>query len=134
MSSPNDLVGEIRRLIDLIDREINVIRDGDLSSLPEILPEKVELVRSLEGKSEQLNALIALENEEAEELRNLLTKLRSLTQQDSRLVARMANSVKEVLRDAFGRGELERLNGIYDSQGRIKTPSRTSAERFDRSL
>ena len=134
MNTKHELANEIRQLIDLLDQEIKLIQEGELNSLPEILPKKVELVRSLENKSDQLDALIAHDNDETKEIRELLTQLRSLTKLDSRLISRMASSVKDILRDAFGQGGLERLDGLYDSQGRTNTNSGISFDRFDRSL
>lgn len=134
MRPSEEFLSEIRLLIKLLEREIAIVREGNLNALSEILPQKTELVGKLEARAAELEALISLDGEQAGELRELLLELRSLMQRDSKIISRMANSVRDMLRDVFGYGGLVGPDGLYDANGRVNAPNRTLSERIDRSV
>lgn len=134
MRPSEEFLSDIRLLISLFEREIATVQEGNLNALSELLPQKAELVGKLETRAAELETLIALDGEQAGELREVLLELRSLMQRDSKIISRMASSVSDILRDAFGYGERSGPDGLYDSSGRVNASNRTLTERVDRSL
>ncbi len=134
MRPSGEFLSEIKSLIKLLEREIAIVQEGNLNALSEILPQKAELVGKLESRAAELEALISLDGEQAGELRESLLELRSLMQRDSKIISRMASSVRDILRDAFGYGERGGPDGLYDSTGRVSASNPALSERVDRSL
>ncbi len=134
MRPSEEYLSDIRLLISLLEREIAIVQEGNLNALSEILPQKAELVGKLETRAAELEALVSLDGEQAGELREVLLELRSLMQRDSKIISRVASSVRDILRDAFGYGERNGPDGLYDSSGRVNASNRTLTERVDRSL
>ena len=134
MRPSDEFLSEIKLLITLLEREIAIIEEGDLDALSEILPQKAELVGKLESKAAELEDLISLENDHAQELRESLRELRGLMRRDTRIISRMASSLRDVLRDVFGHGERGNLDGLYDSNGNLQASHRSLSDRVDRSL
>lgn len=134
MRPSDEFLSDIKLLITLLEREIAIIEEGDLDALSEILPQKAELVGKLESEAAELEDLISLENEHAKELRESLRELRGLMRRDTRIISRMASSIRDVLRDVFGHGERGELDGLYDSNGRLNASHRSLSDRIDRSL
>ncbi len=134
MRPSDEFLSEIKTLITLLEHEIALIQDGDLNALSELLPQKTELAGKLESKAAELEDLISLENDQAEELRESLRELRGLMRRDTRIISRMASSIRDVLRDVFGHGERGNLDGLYGPNGRLNASNRSLSERIDRSL
>lgn len=134
MRPTKEFLNDIKLLIELLEQEIAIIQEGDLNALSKILPQKADLVGKLESKAAELEDLISLEHDQANELRDSLRELRGLMRRDTRIISRMASSVRDVLRDVFGHGERGDLEGLYDANGQLNASSRSISERIDRSL
>ena len=129
-SSPNQLaltpedednlrgyVDKIEETIEVLEREIQAIKGGDLGIVSTVFDEKARLLKWLELQTTLVEPFINQPIAQELEIKHHLSRLKKYVEEDSTMLSRMAVAARTILREVEKISNRNELDGNYGKLG-----------------
>lgn len=130
----SDFEALVRQATHLLHEDTAAIKEGDISRVSELYPQKKAILDSLEDRVPAMEPFLSTLLEEREGLRPLLDDLQRASAENAALLLRISAATQTITQELARIRDRHGLSGLYEKSGRKIGASPAPQPRIDESM